>query len=171
MNNVMIDIETLGTNPNAVILSLAAVEFCPNSGKTAREFYKKIDLNSALKLGLEIDTETLIWWQTQNPVAFKEMFIEAEPVEKVLEQFSNWFDVNYKVIWANSPSFDLVILKNAFRKLNLPTPWKYNNERCVRTMAALNPDAKKNTDNPEAHNALSDCYFQINYLTKIFNSF
>lgn len=167
----MIDIETLGTNPNAVILSLAAVEFCPTSGKTAREFYKKIDLSSALTLGLEIDTETLIWWQTQNPVAFKEMFIDAELIGEVLEQFSYWLYDSNKIIWANSPSFDLVILKNAFRKLNLPTPWKYNNERCLRTMLALNPEAKQNVDHPGAHNALNDCYFQIKYLTKIFNSF
>lgn len=172
MNNIMIDIETLGTDTNSVVLSLAALEFCPQTGKTGRQFYKKIDLNSAIALGLQINTDTLVWWTTQNTKQFTEMFKDAQPIHKVLELFVNWFRSPDMIIWANSPSFDLIIIENALRKANLPTPWKYINERCVRTMLALNPEAKKSVQKPEnAHNALADCFYQISYLHKIFNSF
>ena len=42
MNNLMIDIETLGTNSNAVVVSIGAVLFDPYTGDTCGEFYHKV---------------------------------------------------------------------------------------------------------------------------------
>lgn len=167
MEHVMIDIETLGTQHNAVILSIAAVEF-DETGKIGRQFYEKIELQSAVDVGLKIDSDTLIWWTTQKPTVFKELFIDALPIKRVLKRFISWFQPNNKYVWANSPSFDLIIIKHALKTCGLPTPWKYYNERCVRTLSALVPGVKeKAIPSQQAHNALADCLHQISYSCEI----
>src|SRR5690606_14987894 len=120
--------ETLGTSPNSVMLSIAAVEFDSKTGNVGRSFYRKIDLNSALGIGLEINNETLIWWTTQKPHLFKELFDDAQPIQIVMKAFVEWFCPKNNYIWANSPSFDLVIIKNILEKLKLPVPWHFYNE-------------------------------------------
>lgn len=163
----MIDIETLGTQHNAVILSIAAVEF-DASGAIGRQFYEKIELQSAIDAGLKIDTETLIWWTTQKPIVFKEMFVDALPLKRVLKRFVSWFRENNVYVWANSPSFDLIIIEHALKVCGLKTPWKFYNERCVRTLLSLAPAAKENISKPtDVHNALQDCFFQINYCVEV----
>jgi hypothetical protein len=43
MNHLMIDIETLSTQPNAVICAIGAVFFEPSTSKTGPSFYQTID--------------------------------------------------------------------------------------------------------------------------------
>lgn len=167
MNNIMIDIETLGTDPNSVTLAIAAVEF-DKAGRMGRFFYRKIELQSALNLGLQIDQQTLIWWSTQKPVLFKELFDDAQPLESVMQLFVKWFNPEIKTVWANSPSFDLVIIKNILKKLDLPVPWKYHSERDFRTLKYLFKETVAEVPKPEnAHNALADCEYQINCVSRV----
>lgn len=170
MKNVMIDIETLGTGPNSVILSVAAVEFCAVTGAIGRKFYKKIDLLSSLAKGFVVEKETLMWWTAQKADQFKELFTNEEPITNVMQQLLYWFADNDKLVWANSPAFDLVILENAFKKCGFSAPWQFYNERCVRTLVSLYPDAKTAIPKPEnAHNALADCEYQILYCVNALN--
>lgn len=163
----MIDIETLGTGPNSVTLAIAAVEF-DKAGRMGRFFYKKIELQSALNLGLQIDEQTLIWWSTQKPELFKELFEDPQPIESVMQSFVNWFNPEIENVWANSPSFDLVIIKNILKKLNLPVPWKYHNERDFRTLKYLFKGTVEEVPKPEnAHNALADVEYQINCVSRV----
>lgn len=158
----MIDLETLGTEPNSLILSLAAVEFCEITGKTGRIFYKKIELLSSLTKGFVINKETLLWWTNQKSEQFQELFVNEEPIKSVMQQFIYWFQNNNAIVWANSPSFDLVILGNALKKCGYNVPWKYYNERCVRTLLSLAANAKQQVPKPtKQHNALVDCEYQI----------
>lgn len=171
MNNIMIDIETLGTESFSLILSLAAVEFDIETGKIGREFYKKIELQSALDVGLKIDTETLTWWMQQKPEALQEMFKDAEPITKVLNSFRDWIAGPDVILWGNSARFDLGLLQNAFNAINCKIPWNWYNERCVRTLSSLYPNIKKGlTFEGEKHNALHDCYHQIKYCNLIYKS-
>src|SRR5574343_1028461 len=71
-DNIMFDIETLGTKSNSVILSIAAIEFDINTSKTNKEFYKIIDLEDSLSYkDFKIDASTLIWWINQTKKAKK----------------------------------------------------------------------------------------------------
>lgn len=171
MKNLMIDIETLGTDPNSVTLAIAAVEF-DKSGNIGRFFYRKIELQSALNLGLQIDEQTLIWWSTQKPEIFKELFDDAQPIESVMQSFVKWFNPEIKTVWANSPSFDLVIIKNILKKLNLPVPWNFYNERDFRTLKYLFKETTSEIDKPQnAHNAVVDCEYQIKCVSKVLQLF
>ena len=69
MSNLMLDIETLGTGPNSVILSIGAVEF--DETGVISKFYEAIDPESCTDWGLQIDARTVLWWMDQNDAARK----------------------------------------------------------------------------------------------------
>ena len=172
MSDVMIDIETLSTSPNALILTIGAIIFNPKDDiiplKDMKTFYKRIDIESCKVLDLDIDNNTLKWWKTQSKEARFEVFEnkEREPIKDILIGLTN-FIKNCKHVWANSPSFDCVILENVYKKIEMETPWKFWNLRDTRTVYALaNISLKDFSDKNSAHNALNDCYSQIRCLKK-----
>ncbi|WP_081742891.1 3'-5' exonuclease [Candidatus Sodalis pierantonius] len=61
MNNVMLDIETLGKKAGCPILSVAAVMFEPATGLVGQIFYESIDYQAARQYG-QPEEETLLWW-------------------------------------------------------------------------------------------------------------
>lgn len=162
----MIDLETASVQPNASILTIGAIKF--NSNLTDLEpmeemdtFYRRIELESCERLGLHVDTDTLLWWAKQDKAAKHEAFTHPDrvPIGQALKEFDEWFE-GAKFVWANSPSFDCVILKNAVTASGLNSPWDFWNERDCRTLYDV---GRVNTSSlPKAdHNALSDCYRQI----------
>jgi len=182
MKNVMIDIETLGTDPGCVILSIGAVRFDPKTGNTGPTFYKKIDLEDSIKQGLTIDPKTLKWWIEKSKEAQLEAFFGKTRLEeafKALIKFLNKDDI----IWANSPSFDCDILEYTYKEL-VRDPikginigkyyWNPFNQRDVRTIASIDnfktkkETIKKNNDKV-LHNPIDDCLNQIEYIVKIIN--
>lgn len=70
-------------------------------------------------------------------------------------------------MWANSPAFDLVMLRNAFNKHHVDAPWGFWIERDFRTFLSMtNADRVK----PEvAHDALSDAKAQAQTLINYWN--
>lgn len=170
MIDLMIDIETASHLPNACIVSIGAVEFDMKTGQTGKKFYLNVDLVSCQKAGLHISAETVLWWLKQNKES--QLALEQAPVRlhtalSVLSDFIQECQPNN--IWANSPSFDCVILKSAFNAVDIKCPWDFWQERCVRTLSAFRPDVRKNTPNDNAHDALADCLYQIKYCSVIYN--
>ncbi len=169
----MIDIETLSTSPNAVILTIGAIVFEPsdtislNDLETDKAFYKKITLQSCKDLNMVIDDATEKWWSQQDESVRYEAIddpVNRYDIHIVLKELSVWLKThaieNVKV-WANSPSFDCIILKEAYKACNLPLPWKFWLERDIRTLFDIR-NFKTTTLPPMLkHNALYDCYRQI----------
>lgn len=57
MNNVMIDIETLGKKHGCPVLSIAAVQFYPHTGDIGNVFYERMSYAAAISYGMpEIST-------------------------------------------------------------------------------------------------------------------
>ena len=181
----MLDIETLGTDPGAVILSIAAVEFDLETGKTGKEFYSKIQLEDSIKHGFEINPATLRWWLEQDPEVLKENITIPKgtedlcTVKAVMSELIAHFEYVYapKVhVWGNSNRFDMGILIPYLRIITDKPIWKYSNERDVRTLVSFNPDIKGEVleqakkDNLDLHNPIIDCKLQIEYCSKIYNS-
>ena len=173
-NHLMIDIETLGTKSNSVILSIAAVNFDLETGNTGKTFYEKINIQTCLDCGLEICSETLNWWITKTPQnVCKDAFEGKVSLAKVLVDL--WcFVKNLRQdeieLWGNSARFDLGLIENAFDKCCMLIPWKYYNERDVRTLVSFAPHIKKETPFiGTKHNPVDDCLHQIKYCSKIWN--
>lgn len=59
LKDTMVDIETLGTTPGCVTLSVGAVAFDPFSFKTGAEFYSNIDPVNATNRGFFTDQNTV----------------------------------------------------------------------------------------------------------------
>ncbi|ELK8088092.1 3'-5' exoribonuclease, partial [Escherichia coli] len=61
--HLMIDLETMGKNPDAPIISIGAIFFDPQTGDMGPEFSKTIDLDTA---GGVIDRDVIKWWLKQS---------------------------------------------------------------------------------------------------------
>ena len=157
-DRVMLDIETLGTDPGAAVLSIGAVAFDTN-GPTGATFHRQIRLSSCQAAGLEIDAETLAWWLDQDDAA-KDVLTGGEDLETVLGEFIEWYrDCNPSEVWANSPSFDCAILEAAFKAVGRREPWTYYEQRDVRTIRNL-PAAVELDRTGIEHDALDDAIHQ-----------
>lgn len=164
---VMLDLETLGTLPGCVIVSLGAVEFDTNTGKIGRRFYRTIKIQSALNVGLFVEGQTIEWWLKQSEEARAAILKDAVDIEVALCAFALWFNPNY-TIWGNGLGFDVSILKMAFHAIKYPHPWKYDAERDVRTIVAENPELKnKAAFVGVRHEPIADCEHQIKYVVAI----
>ncbi len=162
----MIDLETSSTRSDAAILTIGAIKF--NSREmtlgpldTLDTFYRRIDMDSCDRLNLHSDPDTLAWWENQGKEARHEAFTHRDrmPLGQALRELVDWFGIDM-LVWANSPSFDCIILKNALRACNLHTPWDFWNERDCRTVYHIGQVDMSSIPKAD-HNALSDCYRQI----------
>lgn len=175
MNNIMIDIETLGTRPGCSILSIGAVEF--DSVTLGKEFYTNIDPASCAELGLTEDSRTVTWWSEQSEEA-RAALTSPTPINATdaLIAFASAFDWRGKQVWCNGAAFDFPILEAALYTIGLPTPWKFWDANDFRTLKNLvgkkvMADIRANVGSYVAHNALDDAKDQalctigiLNYL-------
>ncbi len=56
---LMIDIETVSTRPDAAIMAIGACKFAISSGEIGETFYCAVDLDSCFRLGMVADGDTL----------------------------------------------------------------------------------------------------------------
>ena len=156
----MIDIEGLGTGPDATILTIAAQSFDPfGQGYYDRQYYARITLESQENRSIQQDT--IDWWATQ-PEAQAEAFMEEGRIDldQALDSLGKliW---QHKLIFANGPTYDMNILEHAYKSYNKPLPWQFYNVRDARTIYSLWPELPKP---PTSHHALEDCRRQIDML-------
>lgn len=185
--NIMVDLETLSTSQNAVVLEISAVEFNRKTGEMGEVFDVKLELDEQFKSHREIDERTLLWWLDQSREAKNEVFngdVKAS-VFYALEDFSafvkrcdnqlygNENDHRVVKLWGNGSTFDISILQSLYEqfwtKNNIP--WKYWAVNDVRTIVDLNPEVKKNCNfEGTPHYAVDDCKHEIKYLVETLNT-
>jgi len=161
MTHVMIDLETLSTQYNAVILVIAAIKFEIHEKKEIDHFYERIDINSCKQLGMVECKKTRKWWMNQPKAIRDEAFSgNRSSIFNVLKKFTKWFSGS-TYIWSNGSSFDIPILDEAYRRCKLQAPWRFFNIRDVRTLYHLGDIYSNDIPKENMHNALSDCRRQI----------
>ncbi|EPX8203872.1 3'-5' exoribonuclease [Escherichia coli] len=172
-HHLMIDLETMGKNPDAPINALAGKFFDPATGEMGPEFSKTIDLETA---GGVIDRDTIKWWLKQSREAQSAILTDEIPLDDALLQLREFIDENsgefFVQVWGNGANFDNVILRRSYERQGIPCPWRYTNDRDVRTMVALGLvmdfDARSViTFEGERHNALHDARYQAKYVSAI----
>lgn len=169
--SIMLDLETMGNHSFSSIISIGAVEFNMETGSTGREFYRTVDLQSCLDIGLVINADTVMWWLQQNEKARMDLVLAQKvSISHALLDFSHFCNNDFE-IWGNSARFDLGLLQNAYNKAMLPICWDFRKERDVRTLVSLNPQIKMGYKySGTSHNALQDCYNQIAYCSQTWTS-
>lgn len=171
MENLMVDIETLGTKPGCIILELAAVEFSLD-GETGAKHYFALSFSEQEEANLKGNIETLMWWMKQPRFPEIAGIIAGETTSHKSFSIVDRDFWKYKKVWGNSARFDLGILAHYFNTCaDANAPWNTWNERCYRTVVQefgkdIYEERKKNRQN--AHNPLEDCIFQIEVLCETY---
>ena len=157
--DVMLDLETLSTRHESVILTLGAVKFSPwdQEVNTETGLYLRIDVDEQLQLDRHVQQETVDWWGKQAEEVREEALGEHERTRlgDSVDQL-NRFLVGAENIWCQGPAFDIVILENLYRQLGRPTPWQFwqiSDSRTITKRMLKDPRKDMQTD---LHNALAD---------------
>lgn len=180
--HIMVDLETLGVSTDSIITQLSAVRFNAYTGETLDKFDIHIDIQNSLDCGFQVTASTILWWMQQSDEARVGLVSpKSEPVSvaTALTEFSTWMITQFREdlgkvrMWGNGATFDLNILKTYYEKLKLEYPWKFYNERDVRTIVDIKPEVKalfKGEFIGVQHDGIADCNHQIKYLSKIVRS-
>lgn len=176
--DVMVDLETLGTGPNAPIVSIGAVYFNPETGELGRTFYRAIDALRTPDNDAEIDMGTVAWWMGQSEDA-RAVFSDPEalPIRRALIVFNRFLgEAERPRLWGNGAGFDNVILRQAMSRQAITPKWDFPNDRDVRTIVDLGRQIlgiNPKYDIPRvgtAHNALDDAIHQARYVSEIYQA-
>ncbi len=172
--HLMIDLETMGTNTNAPIVVIGAVFFDPQTGEIGPVFYIVISLTDAMNTGAVPDGGTIEWWLKQSSEARAAILTDQVKLKDALSQFrefiNEYSDEKFVQVWGNDATFDNAILRTSYERLDIPCPWRYHNDRDVRTIVELGKtiDFDARTVIPfegVRHNALDDARHQAKYVT------
>lgn len=173
LDHFAIDLETLGTRYNAAVVSIGVVAFNPQSGELGKEFYREIDLNSAIKSGT-ITGSTLQWWVNQSPNA-RRVFSDNPgkvPLAQALDELTQWLRSSAVApkVWGNGVNADITVLEHAYDVgcVGLKEAWHFTNIRDMRTIVDV--AALDHSDWPATvgthHNALDDAKWQAMMISR-----
>lgn len=186
--SISIDIETFATNAMAPIRSIGAVAFLENETNTFDElltnsFYVNIsDESYELMKARHVfknDPKTEKFWAEQSEEA-RNAFLSPRPTHVVLalQLLSDWVGKTLGEkghVWANPPTFDLVIINQHYHHFGLQVPYHYRTYKCMRTLShAANVVSTRQVELDSSfirvvkHNALHDAAYQAGVIQQTF---
>lgn len=142
---LIFDVETLGVDSNAVILSAALIHFDPMEKPDYQKllddaiFVKFKSRDQIERLKRSYDTSTIEWWKNQHHYV-RQVSLDPSGDDLTLEEgitklhnYMNKFPNSRKeTMWARG-SLDQIVIDHAAGKLDLQTITDYNKWRDVRT--------------------------------------
>lgn len=160
MKSVMVDIETLSTRKDAVVISIGVAAF--DDSKVIQTAGWALDFAHLVEG--HIDPKTVKWWSEQHECARTYSFNgRVRPAQAAgdfrmfLQQYGG------EELWANDPTFDVVILRNWWDRAGGggDFPSHYRHERSCRTIFAEARRLGHNIDSAwangsVAHNPVDD---------------
>lgn len=182
--DVMVDIETLGTNSDSTIIQISAIAFDILTGENLRIFNKIADI--AKNSYLNVTGSTLKWWLNTNKELLTELVNSGEgSSEDLLYSFHEWLkglsdDTKDIYLWGNGILFDNKMIQTQFEDECLDYPIFYKNDRDVRTIVDL-AGAKLGITEQELkdklkdeslveHNAFDDVKYQIKLVSECYKT-
>lgn len=167
----MIDIETLGTTPDCVVLSVGACKFDPYIPQTphSRQLWRPSTAEQ-LAAGRSVDDSTLVWWSKQAEHIREQAFSDQNRIS-LSDFFSelNRYLVGVDKIWCQGPQFDMVILENLFGHWQHHRNWAYWQIMDCRTVFNLMQVDPRKALQQNAHSADEDAYWQAVAVQKTFD--
>lgn len=164
--DLMIDLETLGTDSETPVISLGAAFFDPTTKVMGPTFYMALDVSEQIKRGRKPTGDTIKWWMSQTDSAKKVFHEKAKPAVEVLQTFITWFKATSPKahVWGNGSTFDISIMEHIFRDYGLECPWSHTKVMDLRTFRRFQGKGAKVINVGTAHNALDDAVAQAKYV-------
>ena len=176
MKHIMLDLETLGTDSNAVVVSISAVEFDLDTGKQGSDIEIGLNLLEQALNGGIIDTSTLSWWSSQSAKAKSSLLrIPVLSIDDALDKFNTWIesidhDLKDIKLWGNGATADNVWVRNLYRRHNIDFVLPYWCDCDVRTLVTISGISTRDYKfTGLKHNGIHDCLHQIKYCTDAYN--
>lgn len=165
-DHIMLDLETLGTTADSVILSIGAVKFNLTGELDDACFYAVCSIGSQSRR--HISGDTLGWWIGQSEEAQK-VFTSPDkmPLEEALLMLKKWVDRDDYMLWSNGADFDIPMVNHALRLYDIEPLVKFYNHRCFRTLKNEYPSCPKPPFIGAQHNALMDAIHQAQWVQAI----
>lgn len=170
--HIMADIEAMSTAPTASITEIGWASFFPRGRGWVDSGLLRVDLQSCIDLGLTVDASTIhFWMQQEEALRLRQVDGSGVPLERALRELcgiaENMRPANW---WANGIAYDQAVLDNAYRRLGLRAPWKYNQWRDLRTLGALLPVEKPPRPvHLPSHSAEADACAQVLWAQALFD--
>lgn len=171
--HIVLDLETLSTRPDALVLSIGAVGLNKRGEiLSGTEFHLALD-QQAQQHRRHVSLDTLDWWSKQDKPA-RDASFTAPPtsqafVANALSAFSDFVDQwsarDAVCVWGNGCSFDNVILASLYKDWGIEAPWKFWNDRDMRTITAIFPHLKAMPFEGIKHHALHDAMHEAKQLS------
>ena len=172
-NDLMVDLETLDTSPNCVILTIGVVRFDPKGTGIA----EKLELRPTIedqteKYNRVINDATIDWWAKQNPAAIEEAMGDNDriPFAECMEILYK-FGWNRRAVWSHGAPFDVVAIESGMRQtLSYPNPipWPFYTVRDTRTLYEVADVSLRDGGHTTTHKAVEDAERQAIVVQKAY---
>ena len=172
--HAMVDLETLGTGPDAAIVSIGVCAFDPQGMAPGRSKMWAVNIEDP-DTGA-ISPATVLWWLRQSPQAVKDTFFTGlrVPIREAINDLCCWLSglrvTGDVVLWSRGPTFDETILRTTAARLGIDFPVKFYNSRCVRTIldAAKSIGFAERKNPGVTHSALDDAIHQASEVQRAY---
>lgn len=168
--HIIIDLETLSERATAAVVSLGAVALDHNL-RIVATFHTPID--AGMQSARHRCPRTIEWWRSQSLAAQGASLRAIGPLSprRALQEFvvfvGQHADTKDVRLWGNGSGFDCSILEDLYNDHQIATPWHHRNERDLRTLLELYPQAQDvGVFEGEKHNALDDAMHEAKQLIK-----
>jgi hypothetical protein len=152
-NDIMVDIETLGSAPGCVITQIGVVLFDPMSAPGSRigsGLQVNVDVDDAMRFGLKVSGETLRWWFTEPTQHARERAIASRDIQlpsdvralPLVEALSSVrsYCAEAKRVWSHGAAFDIPIIDAACSAAGVAPCWEgHRTARDTRTLYDMLP--------------------------------
>lgn len=183
MLGLMIDIESLALEDNALITQIGFVVFDEDYNPVG-DLCVNLDITAGLLDGFDVNPDTLKFWRGQNKdVVNSVMYAQPRLTPRVAAQLiDKWIKDTFKgenfIIWANGLLFDIPKIDGLMRRYGLKPVTdhtRYNKIQDFRTVRQTAKDLhpihfdhmQTIITNDSLHNALADCYWQLETLAGV----
>ena len=163
--HLMVDIETMGRNSHAPVIEIAVVCFDHLNVYDRFHSYVMPDFGVSAP-----EPATLAWWVEQE--VDMPLRVDAPDFHDVIRKLGGWVrSIEVEGVWANAPSFDLVILHNLAQVSGTEMPWDHKLYRDFRTIRKCHAGlGVERVDPTVKHDAVADAEAQAWTIININNA-
>lgn len=155
MKHFSLDIETLSQKGNAVVLSVALVQFDDEIQYDPIELFNK---NLLVKFNIKeqiekynriVSKETIEWWKSQPEIVKKVSFFPSEndlPLENglnIIRNYINKVSTGNEIVWTRG-SLDQFVIDDLCDSIGMQPLFRYSQYRDYRTAIDLLKETSKN---------------------------